>query len=160
MKALVVYSSQTGNTKKLAEALYEALQCEKDIMPISDNPDPADYGLIAVGFWMKGGEPEPAVMEFLPKIGEKEVFLFATHGAAKDSVHVKNALKKAKDRAGRARVMGTYTCQGEVDQKVMEAAAAKDPRPAWFAEAASAKGHPDDEDIRELVHLFNELGLL
>ncbi len=32
MKALVVYSSKSGNTKKLAEALFGALQCEKDLL--------------------------------------------------------------------------------------------------------------------------------
>jgi flavodoxin len=159
MKALVVYSSQTGNTRKLADALYGALQCEKVIMPLSDNPDPADYDFIAVGFWLKGGEPESATKEFLSKIGKKEVFLFATHGSAKDSAHAQNAMKKAKDLLAEARVVGTYSCQGEVAQDVMEAAAAKDPQPPWFADAATAKGHPDDEDVRQLVHLFNELSL-
>lgn len=30
MKALVVYSSQTGNTRKLAQAAYDCLTCEKE----------------------------------------------------------------------------------------------------------------------------------
>lgn len=159
MKALVVYSSQTKNTKKLADAVYETLQCEKEIQPVSANPDPAGYDLIAVGFWLKGGEPDPATMEYLSRIGETEVFLFATHGAAKDSEHVANAMNMAKKKVSHTRVVGTFNCQGEVAAKVMEAAAAKDPQPPWLADAAGAKGHPDAEDIRQLVHLFNELGL-
>ncbi len=32
MKTLVVYSSKTGNTKKLASAVYESLKGEKEIL--------------------------------------------------------------------------------------------------------------------------------
>ena len=31
MKALVLWSSRTGNTKAVGEAIYEALPCEKEI---------------------------------------------------------------------------------------------------------------------------------
>ncbi len=159
MKALVVYSSLTSNTKKLADALYGVLQCEKDLVSITDNPDPSGYDFVAVGFWLQKGAPDEKTQEFLPKIGEKEVFLFATHGAAKDSDHARNAMNKAKELAAPARICGTYNCPGQVTEKMMEKAATKDPPPPWFAEAPAAKGHPDEEDIRQLVHLFNELGL-
>ncbi len=159
MKALVVYSSKTGNTKKLAEALYGALQYEKDLISLSDNPNPAAYDFVAAGFWLQGGEPDPATQEFLPKIGEKEVILFATHAAAKNSDHVKNAMNKAKELAAPARICATFSCLGQVDEKTMEAAAKKDPQPPWLADAPAAKGHPDAEDIRQLVHLLNELSL-
>ena len=52
MRALVVYSSNSGNTKKLADALYGALQCKKDLIFISDNPDPSGYEFVAAGFWL------------------------------------------------------------------------------------------------------------
>ena len=159
MKALVVYSSKSGNTKKLADALHGALQCDKDLKPIEDNPDPADYDFIAVGFWLQAGQPDPATLDFLPKIGEKPVFLFATHGAAKGSDHARNAMNKAKELASPARITGLFNCQGQVAEKVLEVAAKKDPQPPWLADAPSAKGHPDDEDVRQLVHLFNELSL-
>lgn len=159
MKALVVYSSKSGNTKKLADALYDALQCEKDLFSIADKPDPSGYDFVAAGFWLMAGQPDPETQEFLPNIGEKDVFLFATHGAGKDSDHAKNAMNKAKSLAAPARICGTFNCQGQVAEKVMEKAAAKDPQPPWLADAPAAKGHPDAEDIRQLVHLFNELSL-
>jgi flavodoxin len=159
MKALVVYASKTGNTKKLAEALYGALQCEKDLLPISDNPDPSGYDFVAVGFWLQAGQPDPAAQEFLPKIGEKEVFLFATHGAARNSDHAKNAMNKAKQLAAPARICAVYSCPGEATEEILEKAGKKDPQPPWLADAPAAKGHPDEEDLRQLVHLFNELNL-
>ncbi len=33
IKTLVVYSSKTGNTKKLAGAVYESLKGKKEILP-------------------------------------------------------------------------------------------------------------------------------
>ena len=159
MKALVVYSSRTGNTKKLAEALYGALQCEKDLISIDDNPDPSEYVFVAVGFWLQGGQPDFATLDFLPKIGKKEVVLFATHGAARDSDHVKNAINKAKELVAPARICAVYSCPGQVSEKVLEKAAKRDPKPSWLADAPAAKGHPDEEDIRQFVHLFKDLNL-
>ncbi len=159
MKALVVYSSQSGNTKKLADALYGALQCEKDLMSLKENPDPSGYDFVAVGFWLQAGQPDPGTQAFLPGIGGKNVFLFATHGAARGSAHAQNAMNKAKELASPARIVGTFSCQGEVAQKVLDMAAKKDPQPPWLADAPAAKGHPDNEDVRQLVHLLNELSL-
>ncbi|MFT5701177.1 MAG: menaquinone-dependent protoporphyrinogen IX oxidase [Desulforhopalus sp.] len=160
MKALVAYSSKSGNTKKLAEALYGAVQFEKDLVAISDNPDPSGYDFVAVGFWLQAGQPDPAAQEFLTKIGnKKEVFLFATHAAARDSDHVKNAMNKAKELAAPARICAIYSCLGEVAEETLAKVGKKDPQPVWFADAPAAKGHPDEEDIRQLLHLFSNLTL-
>ena len=159
MKALVVYSSKSGNTKKLAEALFETLQCEKKLTSIADNPDPSGYDFVAVGFWLMGGQPDPATQDFLPKIGEKEVFLFATHGAAKDSDHAQNGLNKAKQLAAPARICGIFSCPGQVSEEILEKASKKEPKPVWFADAPAAKGHPNAEDIGQFIHLFNNLNL-
>ena len=77
MKSLVVYSSQTGNTRKLAEAVFEALSGEKEILPVDDAPDPSEYDLIAVGFWLKGGTADPKSAEYLGKVTQQAIFLFA-----------------------------------------------------------------------------------
>lgn len=160
MKALVAYSSKSGNTKKLAEALYGAVQFEKDLVTISDNPDPTEYDFVAVGFWLQAGQPDPAAQEFLTRLGDKkEVFLFATHGAARDSDHVVNTMNKAKELAAPARICGVYSCPGEVAEETLEKAGKKDPQPVWLADAPAAKGRPDEEDIRQLLHLFSNLTL-
>lgn len=159
MKALVAYSSKSGNTKKLAKALYGTLQCEKDMVSISDNPNPAEYDFVAVGFSLQGGKPDGATQKFLPKIGGKEVFLFATHGAARNSDHVINAMNTAKQLAAPARICAVFSCQGEVAPETLEKIALKTPKPVWLVDAPAAKGHPDEEDVRQLIHLFNELNL-
>lgn len=156
MKALVVYSTKTKNTLKLAEALYDTLRYSKELKSITDKPNPDDYGFIAVGFWVKDGKPDPATMKFLPQIRDgQEVFLFATHASARDSKPIRNAMKIAKELASKGRIVGTFGCQGEISQEMMDKIAAQDKKPAWFADAPAAKGHPDKKDIAELVHLIN-----
>ena len=50
MKALVLWSSRTGNTKAVGEAIYEALPCEKEIFESGRQPnDLSCYDLIYVG---------------------------------------------------------------------------------------------------------------
>ncbi len=160
MKNLVVYSSKTGNTKKLAEALFEFLPEEKEIKPVALAPDPNDYSFVAVGFWIKEGEPDPDTQEYLKRIqDERELVLFATHAAPPESEHVKNAMRIAKELAHKARVIGTFTCLGEVPEDVLEAAKAEKPQPEWIKYAEIAKGHPDKRDIEEFLHLIEDLDL-
>ena len=57
MKALVVYSSRTGNTRKIAEAIAAVLPgCE--IHPVESAPAPEGYDLVAVGYWVDKGMPD------------------------------------------------------------------------------------------------------
>ena len=72
MKAMVVFSSQTGNSYKLAKAFWEGLTAEKkQIFSIDAVPDPELYDLVAVSFWLKGGQPDPkAQMKWVGLTGD------------------------------------------------------------------------------------------
>jgi len=50
MKTLVTYFSQTGNTKKVADAIYEAIEGEKEIKPVNEVESLEDYGIICLEF--------------------------------------------------------------------------------------------------------------
>jgi flavodoxin len=158
MKKLVVYSSAGGNTKKLAEELFKQLGDDTEISPVNGAPDPAGFDIVCVGFWLKGGQPDPGAQDYLKKCSGK-VFLFATHGAAPDSTHAKMALNKAEELTAGATVIGRFSCQGEVSDKVMETAAAKDPQPPWLADAPAAKGHPNATDFMNLSETLIAVGL-
>lgn len=150
MKALVVYSSQTGNTRKLAQAAYDCLTCEKEIHPLKDAPDPRGFGLVVTGFWLKAGKPDPESMEYLKRIEQADVFLMATHGAAADSDHARKALDFAKSLVASGRIRGTFNCPGEVEPAHLAKARAKDPQPPWIKDAPGAVGRPDEGDLQAL----------
>ena len=157
MKSLVVFSSQTGNTRKLAEAVFDALSGEKALYPVNEAPDPSKYGFIAVGFWLKGGKSDPKSSEYLGKIGKKPLFLFATHGAGAGSDHAIKGMEVAKSLASEADFRGTFSCQGEANPSILEKASKKPEPPVWLADAPTAVGHPDDADIEGIKHQLAEL---
>jgi len=179
MKSLIVYSSQTENTKKLADTIYENLEGEKDIFPIDKAPSSEGYDLIAIGFWLMAGKPDPKSSEYLEKIGKGarlflfathgassssdhvenaiRLFLFATHGASSSSDHVENAMNLARSLAKDAEIAGIFTCQGEVNPKVLEKVKQKPEPPVWIGDADQAVGHPNEEDLSTLKQIIAKL---
>ncbi len=158
MKSLIVYSSQTENTKKLAEIIYENLEGETDIFSVEEAPSPAGYDLIAVGFWLMAGKPDPKASKYLEKLGKKDrVVLFATHGASTESDHVKNAIYHAIGLTNDADIASVFTCQGEVNPRVLEKVRQKPVPPVWIGDADHAVGHPDEGDLNNLKELIKKL---
>jgi flavodoxin len=151
MKSLIVCSTQTGNTQKLAQAVYDALPDEKALTLVDEAPGPEGYDLVAVGFWLMAGKPDPKAAAYLEGLkADQQVFLFATHGAAKGSDHAQQAMQTARELAAGASVVGTYSCQGEVNPKVLEKVKSKPQPPVWLDDTATAVGHPDEGDLAEL----------
>ena len=157
MNALVLFSSKTGNTRKLAETVFDNLPGEKSMLPVDAAPDLSAYDLVAVGFWLQGGKPDPKTAAVLPKVADRKLFLFATHGAAADSEHAANAMAQAKSLAPHAQVVGTFSCPGEVDPAFLVKVRAKDPQPPWVKDAPSAVGHPNRADLDRLAQRVKAL---
>ncbi len=151
MKTLIVYSSQTGNTKKLAEAVNQVIEGEKTFCPVGEAPEPDGYDLVMLGFWLMAGKPDPKSAEYLAKLGDTKLFLFATHGATVDSDHAKKAMEIARSMAPAARVAGEFNCPGEVNPAHLEKVLKKDPQPVWAKDGHKAAGHPDSSDIDRLT---------
>ena len=58
MKSIVVVSSLTGNTLKLASAVAYALNNNVEAVKVEEKPDVSDYDLVAVGCWINRGTAE------------------------------------------------------------------------------------------------------
>ena len=158
MKSLIVYSSQTENTKRLADAIHQTLKGDIDIFPADTAPSPEGYDLTAVGFWFMAGKPDPKTCEYLPKCKKGDrLFLFATHGAKAESDHVKNAINQAIGLTNGADIAGVFTCQGEVNPKVLEKVRQKPEPPVWIGDADQAVGHPNEDDLSALNKMIAEL---
>ena len=158
MKSLIVYSSQTENTKKLANVIYENLEGEKDICSVDQALSLEGYDRLFIGFWFQAGKPDPKTLEFLEKADKGlKIFLFATHGAAKGSDHVENAVNYARNLLKNAYITGVFTCQGEVNPKVLAKVKQKPEPPVWIGDADDAVGHPNDEDCLALKKIIAEL---
>ena len=86
MKALVLWSSRTGNTKAVGKAIYEALPCEKEFFESGRQPnDLSCYDLIYVGFWgYRQGADMPS-RNVLSSLHGKKVAIYGTAGTYPDS---------------------------------------------------------------------------
>lgn len=161
MKQIVVYSSQGGNTRKLAEAAFSRLSGDKDIYPVAQAPDPGGYDVAVIAFWFQGGQPDADSQEYLKKCsGNIKVFLLGCHGARPESDHARMGMNTAMELASGATIIGSFNCQGEVTQQVLENAANQNPQPPWLQDAHLAKGHPDNDDIYNMCRSLEKSGLV
>lgn len=95
MKTLIVYSSLTGNTKKVCEKAFEYLKGEKDIFPVEKKKEIEldKYDNIIVGTWIDRGTADAKAKKFIAELSNKNVYFIATLGAAVDSAHGKKCIK-------------------------------------------------------------------
>lgn len=161
MKTLVVYSSLTGNTKKVAEAIAEALP-DCTILPVQEAPASLDasaegYDLVAVGYWVDKGMPDARCKAWLEELKNARIAFFGTLGAYPDSDHARECKEKAAALAcGPERgnsVLGSWLCMGRIDPKILEVMAkmannVHPMTPERKARIEEAAKHPNDDDFR------------
>lgn len=121
MKYAIVYSSKTGNTKLLAEALQEILPQEDCVYFGSPDNAALKADRVYIGFWTDKGTCDDATTLFLEKLQGKEVFLFGTAGFGGDATYFEKILEHVRCKLGRSNaVIGTYMCQGKMPMSVRE----------------------------------------
>lgn len=166
MKTLVVYSSLTGNTKKVAEAVAEVLPA-CTIFPVEEAPEQVDgYDLVAVGYWCAKGLPDTKTREWLKKVSHASLIFFGTMGGLPDSDHARDCMAGAERLACEPErgntVMGSWMCQGKIDPKIVEVMKKldlevhrdmlKDSR-----RVDEAAKHPDENDCRAAQEFFRSV---
>lgn len=81
LKYKIVYTSRTGNTGKVAAAVYQGLpEHRKDIEELSSDTGTEEAEVYLVGFWTDKGTCPVETQEFLRKLSGKKVLLFGTCG--------------------------------------------------------------------------------
>jgi len=149
MKSLVVYYSQTGNTKKVARAIHKSMsklveQC--DIAPVKE-VDPKDldkYDLVGLGspVWM--GAETPNVRRFiesLPNQKGRHIFSFNTHGVMPEQ-YFPNVVRRLKGKG--FAVIGMRDWYGDGRFQLA-------PSPYY------TDGHPDEIDLKEAEDFGGEM---
>lgn len=122
MKGIIIYSSKTGNTKRMAEKIYEALKDEYEmtIKNIRDSPNIESYDFVLLGGWIDRGTLEAKSLKYLENIKNKKLGLFATLGAMPDSEHGRKVIKNLEGLLIGKESLGQYICPGLVDPKMIE----------------------------------------
>jgi flavodoxin/NAD-dependent dihydropyrimidine dehydrogenase PreA subunit len=142
MKCIVVYDSQTGNTRKVAEAIHRGMgtsgeQCEIAHIRRVSSKDLAGYDLIGLGspvWWQREPKNITNFIEYGMESAEgKHAFAFCTHGAF--PAHYFSRVVPALRQNGLT-VVGWKDWFGSCVFPVI-------PKP-YFSD-----GHPDEIDLKE-----------
>jgi len=121
MKVIVTYMSQTGNTKKVAEAIFKEIKGKKEIKQMSEVSSLDDYDLAFIGFPIQGYGPAGEGKSFLEQhVKGKNIALFVTHAAPEGNPEIKKGLDLCKAAAAGAKIMGVFDCRGELSQAVAD----------------------------------------
>lgn len=150
MRALVAYMSKTGNTRKIAEAIYGELSCEKELRPIGEVRDLGGYDIAFLGFPVHQFGPDKETKEILSNLGRdgRKVALFITHASPESAPQLSEWLAKFKEAASGANVVGMFDCQGQLSKNVermLKIMPSKEMR--FFAKNHNSQGQPDEQAV-------------
>jgi menaquinone-dependent protoporphyrinogen IX oxidase len=146
MKVLVTYLSKTGNTKKVAEAIFEEINEEKEIRKIDEVESIEGYDIIFLGLPIHQMGPDKKEAKLLEKhcINGRNIVLFITHAAPEDSPDLPPMLDKFRQAAHRANIIDMFDCQGELDKTTRRIMSIlPDARLRQWAKLDNSKGQPD-----------------
>ena len=154
----IVYSSSTGNTKKLADTIYAVLAKENcDYFGV-----PKEGGLYSemlyIGFWTDKGNADKSTLTLLSTLKNKKIFLFGTAGFGGSEAYFQKILEHVKQSVGPSNsVFGEYMCQGKMPMTVRQQyeKMLQQPNHAPNLEMLienfdKALSHPDADDLERL----------
>ncbi len=151
MKVLVTYISWTGNTKKVAEAIYDGIAAEKEIKELGQVANIDGYDLAFVGFPMHGvGQPAEEARDFLRKhCNGRNVALFITHAAIEDFSLMPEWLANCLSAAEGTNLFGMFHCQGQIAEEQIDLLLkSPDPQAQDIARrVVESRGKPDKERL-------------
>ncbi|MBI5585230.1 MAG: flavodoxin domain-containing protein, partial [Deltaproteobacteria bacterium] len=149
MKSLIVYYSQSGNTRKVARAIHRGLsreveQCDLKTVKEADPREVDQYDLIGLGSPVWCGAETPNIRRFIENIPRQQgrpIFSFNTHGVMPEQ-YFPTVVRRLQGRG--------FTVIGMRD---------------WFGDARFqmapspyfTHGHPDEIDLQEAEDFGREM---
>lgn len=155
MRYSIVYSSNTGNTRQLAEAIEQQLPTGDLLYCGAPDAAALQADVLFVGFWTDKGSCDAKVAELLKQTGGKTVYLFGTAGFGQSQQYFDQILARVRENLPAGAVYGGgYMCQGRMPQAVRsryEAMQAKEPENTRYTMLIEnfdeALAHPDTNDL-------------
>lgn len=121
MKIAVVYYSEGGNTKKVAENIAAALGNDVLLAPITDNPPLDGYDLIFLGTPIQRFNLPEVVKTYVQSAcAGRRIALFLTHAAPKTADALNGYLDNCRKAVECATLVGMFNCQGQVADAVKQ----------------------------------------
>jgi flavodoxin len=136
MHPVVIYSTKSGNTEKVALEITQELNC--DAIKISRAADFStisikDFDFVVIGTWIRGGEPSPDMTSFLKQLdfedSSRNFALFMTWaGGGKSDVLTFKRVKQLLEAKNQILLDDCFKCLGKTF-------------------GVARRGHPDAQDL-------------
>ena len=147
----IIYSSKTGNTKKLAEKIREVLPEENCDYFGTEGAKALSSDILYIGFWTD-----------IKRLKNKKLFLFGTAGFGGSEAYFQQVLGKVKESVDESNtVMGEFMCQGKMPQSVRDRYVKMKEKPdhapnldELIENFDRALSHPDNEDLDRLGRII------
>ena len=126
MNTQIVVSSVTGNTLKVAKAIFESLVNSNKVdkcalVKVEDYKNSDDFENVLVGFWLDSGHADIKALEVIKSLKDKNVGIFGTLGGRPDSKGAFEVMQKTCESLDKSNVLlGNMFIQGKVSSEVLE----------------------------------------
>ena len=151
MKTVIVYSSATGNTARLAQEL--SAQLNLPAMPLAEAEGWQDADRILAGFWTDKGSCDEKMAAFLSGLGGKEIALFGTAGFGKEDAYFEAILGRVKEHLpADCRYLGGFMCPGKMGMGIRRRYEAM-----LEANPEAVLDRPNDQDLEALTNWARSL---
>jgi flavodoxin len=150
VNVLVAYMTKTGNTKKIAEAIYGEIREAKTIKPIEEVDSIEGYDLAFLGFPIHQMGPDKKTVKLLETlcVDGRCVVLFITHASPEDGPDLPPWLELFKQAARGAALVDLFHCQGELAKGVKRMMSIMPNRKfRMWAKLDNSQGQPDQARI-------------
>ncbi len=159
-KIAVIYSSKSGNTKKIADEIFNNIPSEKEMVPMSDELDIDDYGFCFIGFPIEGRNPSSKVQTFLQKIVNKQIALFITHGAPENDPKIKDWIENIKSYlSDSVEIVDIFNCQGALSPQIQNYMlnSGREDLIGFAKRAHLGQGQPDQSRLKLAANFSKEV---
>lgn len=165
---LVLYQSESGNTKKIAATIFAHLPgTSKDLIDIHTDKHIPEAKIYFIGFCVHRGTCSMEISDFLSGLSQKQIALFATCGMGNSPDYYHTIEKNVSAWIENDnRYLGAFLCHGKMPQKVRqkyesmrtaENAAQMDMFIHNFDEALTHPDSLDEEHAKVFVNKMLEL---
>jgi flavodoxin len=121
MSYVIIYSSATGNTKKVAYEILKAMPEDTKIYDLQELKVDVEEENLILGYWVHRAKPNKEMLHFMETLSDKKVITFGTLGAYPDSEHGEATKKNVTEiLETHNTVLGNFLCQGKINPKITE----------------------------------------
>lgn len=167
MKELILYSSITGNTKKIADAIQEVIP-NAVMLKTQDFTENMiqDYDIFYIGYWVDKGNADLVTQKVLQLLKNQKIVFFGTLGAGENTNYYTMVKQQVESNAKENQVIGHFLCQGAVNdaviqryQKMIIDHPDDEHMKQQLANYENGRSHPDKQDLMHVKEFVKNLSI-